>query len=55
MSNRFIDKLSGFASLSDREVDVLEAATSAPAQYAAKHDLIREGDRPGPVFVVLEF
>lgn len=54
MSNRFIDKLSGFASLSAHEVTVLEIATSAPAQYAAKHDLIREGDRPGPVFVVLE-
>lgn len=54
MSNRFIDKLSGFASLSAREVAVLEAATAAPVKYAAKHDLIREGDRPGPVFVVLE-
>ncbi|MFN4296341.1 MAG: Crp/Fnr family transcriptional regulator [Brevundimonas sp.] len=54
MSNRFIDKLSGFASLSAREVAVLEAATAAPAKYTAKHDLIREGDRPGPVFVVLE-
>lgn len=54
MSNRFVDKLSGFAILSAREVAALAAATAAPVSYAAKHDLIREGDRPGPVFVVLE-
>jgi CRP-like cAMP-binding protein len=54
MSNCFIDKLSGFASLSAREVAVLDAATAAPVKYTAEHDLIREGDRPGPVFVVLE-
>lgn len=54
MSNRFIDKLSGFANLSVSEIAVLAAATAAPTKYPAKHDLIREGDRPGPVFVVLE-
>lgn len=54
MSNRFIDKLSGFASLTAREIEALAQATAAPVQYPAKHDLIREGDRPGPVFVVLE-
>lgn len=54
MSNRFIDKLSGFASLSSREITALSAATAAPRQYSAKEDLIREGDRPGPVFIVLE-
>jgi hypothetical protein len=32
----------------------LASATSGPRQYAAKRDLIREGDRPGPVFVILE-
>jgi len=54
MTNRFIEKLSGFASLSPREVAALAAATGAPKKYVAKFDLIREGDRPGPVFVVLE-
>ena len=54
MSNRFIDKLSGFANLSAGEVAVLAGLTAGPATYAAKYDLIREGDRPGPVFVVLE-
>ncbi|MFN6980898.1 MAG: Crp/Fnr family transcriptional regulator [Brevundimonas sp.] len=54
MSNRFIDKLSGFASLSPAEVAALAAATAAPRSHPAKYDLIREGDRPGPVFVVLD-
>lgn len=54
MGNRFIEKLNGFATLSTAEVTALAAATSAPRTYVAKHDLIREGDRPGPVFVVLD-
>lgn len=54
MCNRFIHKLSGFARLQPAEVAILERVTAAPVKYAAKHDLIREGDRPGPVFVVLE-
>lgn len=54
MSNRFIDKLSGFAKLSDQEVSSLAKVTAAPQHYSARYDLIREGDRPGPVFVVLE-
>ena len=54
MSNRFIDKLSGFIALSPAEVAALAAATADPRKYLPKHDLIREGDRPGPVFVVLE-
>lgn len=54
MSNRFIDKLSGFVNLSPGDVAALAAATGTPRNYAAKQDLIREGDRPGPVFVMLE-
>jgi CRP-like cAMP-binding protein len=54
MSNRFTDKLGGFVPLSIEEVAALIAATAAPRSFAAKHDLIREGDRPGPVFVMLE-
>ena len=54
MANRFIEKLSGFSRLAPSEVKELAAATSSPREYTAKHDLIREGDRPGPVFVVLE-
>lgn len=54
MSNRFIDKLRGFVPLSQNDVAVLAAATSHPRNVAARRDLIREGDRPGPVFIVLE-
>ena len=54
MHNRFIEKLNGFSRLTPSEINALAAATAASRQYAAKHDLIREGDRPGPVFVVLE-
>lgn len=54
MENRFIAKLRGFAQLSREEVKALAAATDTARQVPAKTDLIREGDRPGPVFVMLE-
>lgn len=54
MSNRFVEKLNGFSRLSPNEIAALSAATADQRHYAAKHDLIREGDRPGPVFVVLD-
>ena len=53
MHNRFIEKLNGFSRLTPSEIKALAAATAAPQEFSAKHDLIREGDRPGPVFVVL--
>lgn len=52
--NRFIQKLRGFATLGAQDVEALERATAARRTVHAKHDLIREGDRPGPVFVMLE-
>src|SRR6476620_4199261 len=54
MANRFVQKLQGFAQLSDAEVRALEQATAQPQSYAPRKHLIREGDSPGPVFVVLE-
>ncbi len=54
MSNQFVQKLSGLAELSPNDVAALEAATARPRRYAARQDLIREGDEPGPMFVVLE-
>ena len=54
MANRFVEKLSGLAELSARDVATLEAATAHPRRYGARRDLIREGDEPGPMFVVLE-
>ncbi|NIJ35309.1 Crp/Fnr family transcriptional regulator [Sphingomonas oligoaromativorans] len=54
MANRFVQKLQGYADLTATEILALEQATIHPRKLAAKHDLIREGDRPGPVFVMLE-
>ncbi|MEG3085390.1 Crp/Fnr family transcriptional regulator [Sphingomonas sp. PB2P12] len=54
MANRFTDKLCGFATLDEEDVAELVLATARSRRFAAKQDLIREGDRPGPVFVMLE-
>lgn len=54
MANRFVQKLQSFADLSAAEVLALENATSQRASFATREHLIREGDSPGPVFVVLE-
>lgn len=54
MGNRFIEKLCGFNALGDEDIAALEAATSRSRKVAAKQDLIREGDRAGPVFVILD-
>lgn len=54
MANRFVQKLKCLADLSALDVAALESATAHPREFAARQDLIREGDRPGPVFVVLE-
>ena len=54
MSNPFIDKLKRFAALAPDDVAALEMAIGKPRRIRARNDLIREGDRPGPVFVMLE-
>ena len=54
MENRFVEKLRGFGRLSQEEAAVLTSVTSNPRKTPARQDLIREGDRPGPVFVVLD-
>ena len=54
MPNRFIEKLCNFADLEREDEDALLLATSNAKKIAARTDLIREGDRPGPVFIVLE-
>jgi CRP-like cAMP-binding protein len=54
MANRFIDKLRGLAPLDDGDVDALATATVRSRSVPTRRDLIREGDRPGPVFVMLE-
>jgi len=54
MANRFIEKLCRFAPLDEADVAELAQATAKDRRVAARQDLIREGDRPGPVFVILE-
>ena len=54
MSNRFIEKLARCNPLNAAEVEALTAATAHPRSIKARQDLIREGDRPGPVFVILD-
>ena len=54
MVNRFMNKLQGLAELTPDDGAALAKATAHPRRYRARQDLIREGDEPGPVFVVLE-
>ena len=54
MKNSFVRKLSALVDLTTEDVAALERATAQPKKFAAKQDLIREGDRPGPVFAVLD-
>lgn len=54
MPNQFIEKLKGFAELSADDIAALERETAHPRKLNARQDLIREGDKPGPVFVMLE-
>ncbi|MDQ3139107.1 MAG: Crp/Fnr family transcriptional regulator [Pseudomonadota bacterium] len=54
MVNHFVQKLKSLVDLTAADVAALEVATSQTRTYAPRQDLIREGDRPGPVFVVLD-
>ncbi|MBC7986537.1 MAG: Crp/Fnr family transcriptional regulator [Sphingomonadaceae bacterium] len=54
MPNPFVQKLGRYASLSDEDTRLLESACRDTRRTAARRDLIREGDPPGPVFVMLE-
>jgi CRP-like cAMP-binding protein len=54
MPNHFVQKLKNLAELNGADIAALTSLTSQPREYAAKQDMIREGDRPGPVFVILK-
>ena len=54
MPNRFVRKLSSLVDLAPDDVEALTRATAQPRTYTAKQDMIREGDRPGPVFAMLD-
>jgi len=54
MPNAFLKKLSVHVALTSHDIALLDAALGTPRAFPARQDLIREGDKPGPVFVVLE-
>lgn len=54
MDNAFVKKLRRIADLTADEILALVKITAQPARIPAKRDLIREGDRTGPMFVILE-
>jgi len=54
MSNAFSQRLRGHGPLSDADVALLESACQNIRELPAGHHLIREGDQPDPVFVMLE-
>lgn len=54
MTNPYVSKLCGFVGLSDKEIGALERVTAHPRIERKGKDLIREGDQPGPVIVMLE-
>lgn len=54
MAEAFINRLRGHGPLTEVDVSLLTAGCRTTRQVPANHHLIREGDRPDPVFVMLE-
>lgn len=54
MANAFTNRLSGYAPLGDADISLLARACRNVREIPAGHHLIMEGDRPDPVFVMLE-
>ena len=54
MTNLFVEKLRGYSPLDEEDIAGLLALTGRARLVKTRHDLIREGDRPGPVFVMME-
>lgn len=54
MSNALAKHLSGYSRLGDAEITLISAACRNVRECPAGHHLIREGDEPDPVFVILE-
>lgn len=54
MANRFVQKLEALAELTADEIGALKGVTALPRKFPAKQDLIREGDQPGPVLVMID-
>ena len=54
MANHFVQKLKNLADLSPADTAAIAELTSVSRTYLSKQDMIREGDKPGPVFVILK-
>lgn len=54
MDNAFVTKMSGLAVLDNAEKGMLSGVCDTTSVFPARHDLIREGDKPGAVFIMLE-
>jgi len=54
MPNAFVDKIRSYVPLTPEDVLILTAACENVRKVPARYDLIREGDKPESVFVVLE-
>ena len=54
MGNAFVKKLSGLAVLDSAEMEMLARVCETTRVFPPRYDLIREGDKPGAVFLVLE-
>lgn len=54
MTNAFVDKLRGFEFITAEDAALLTAVCGNARIFPPRHDLIREGDKPGPLFVMLE-
>ncbi len=54
MSNAFVRHLSGYGLLGHEEIGLLADACTNIRELPANFHLIREGDEPDPVFVILE-
>jgi len=53
MSNTFVTKLSRHGRLPAEDMDLLNSVCRTQRDVPAHQDLIREGDEPGPIFVIL--
>lgn len=54
MSNALVRKMTSISALDSAETKLLTAACERTRVYPPRHDLIREGDKPVNVFIVLE-
>jgi CRP-like cAMP-binding protein len=54
MPNAFVAKLCGHGLLPSEDMSLLDSVCETQRDVPAGQDLIREGDKPGPIFVILK-